>query len=191
MIPRGAGTDYVVPSQRISSALEAAGFPFDGPIAAWDDWERVIANHRPELLIVLGHAIADRNRGEPAMQIGASSNLYVSRVFEKHVHTPPGVPGPVVLLFGCLTATEGSEQVPFTRKFRQHNASVVIGTTSTVLGRQSGPVAAGLITAIKANGQQQVIGEMLRQTRANGLAAGSVMAMTLNAFGDADYRVTA
>jgi hypothetical protein len=31
---------------------------------------------------------------------------------------------------------------------------------------------------------------MLRQARAFGLAKGSVMAMALNAFGDADYRLT-
>jgi hypothetical protein len=93
----------------------------------------------------------------------------------------------VVLLFGCLTATVGGEQATFADKFRDCNASVVIGTTSAVLARQSGPVAADLVANIKAAGGQVGIGEMLRQARIEGLKNGSVMAMALNAFGDADH----
>jgi hypothetical protein len=95
-----------------------------------------------------------------------------------------------VLLFGCRTSADGSKQTTFAREFRRRNASIVVGTTSTVLGRQAGPVAADLLAAVKAAEGREPLGEMLRQARAFGLAKGSVMAMALNAFGDADYRLT-
>jgi hypothetical protein len=188
--PRGAPATYVLPSSRVKQALAAAGIPFDGPVADWDNWQEVISTKQPDLLIVLGHTKFDDDRGEWSMEIGTGSDLYLSRVFPEYVDTPPDVPGPVVLLFGCRTSSEGSKQTTFAREFRQCNASVVIGTTSTVLGRQAGPVAADLIAAVKAAEGREPVGEMLRQARAFGLANGSVMAMALNAFGDADHRLT-
>jgi hypothetical protein len=187
--PRGTQA-YVLPSSRVKDALAAAGIPFDGPLGDWDNWQHVIGTKQPDLLIVLGHTKFNSDRGEWSIEIGSQSNLYLSRVFPEYVDTPPDVPGPVVLLFGCRTSAEGSKQTTFAREFRERNASVVIGTTSTVLGRQAGPVAADLITAVKAAEGCKPLGEMLRQARASGLAKGSVMAMALNAFGDADYRLT-
>lgn len=189
-VPRGAPANYLPPSRRIKQALDTAGLPFDGPIADWRSWQDAINGSRPDLLIVLAHARFDDERGEWSMQIGTDSDLYLTRIFPEYVDTPPEIPGPVVFLFGCLTATQGSEQATFAREFRQRNASVVIGTTSTVLGRQAGPVAAGLVAAIKAAGATRPLGELLRRARGTGLAEGSVMAMALNAFGDADYRLT-
>jgi hypothetical protein len=186
--PRGAPGTYVPPSVRVKQALDAAGIPFDGPITDWQDWERVINGKQPDLLIILGHADFDHDRDEWSMQIGADSDLYLTRVFPEDVDNPPAIPGPVVFLFGCLTASHGAEQATFAREFQQRNASVVVGTTSTVLGRQAGPVTADLIAAVKAAAGRTSLGEMLRQARATGLAKGSVMAMALNAFGDADCR---
>jgi hypothetical protein len=189
--PRGAPATYVLPSSRIEQALTTSGIPFVGPVTDWDTWQYVISTHQPELLIVLGHTAFHDDRGEWSMQIGTGSDLYLSRVFPEYVGARPGIPGPAVFLFGCRTSSEGSKQTTFAREFRHRNASVVIGTTSTVLGRQAGPVAAELIAAIKATEGREPIGEMLRQARAFGLAEGSLMAMALNAFGDADHRLTA
>ena len=188
--PRGAPDTYIPPSHRIARALEAAGIPFDGPITDWRSWEEIINAKQPDLLIVLGHTRFDEDRGEWSMQIGTESDLYVTRVFPEVVDAPPGIPGPVAFLFGCVTSSEGLEQATFAREFRQQNASVVVGTTSTVLGRQAGPVTAGLVAAVKEAAGGRPLGELLRQARAAGLAQGSVMAMALNAFGDADYRLT-
>ncbi|AGB26722.1 hypothetical protein Mycsm_06586 (plasmid) [Mycobacterium sp. JS623] len=188
--PRGAEVSYTAPSARIRQALTDAAIPFDGPVPDWKTWQQLINDHQPDLLIVLGHARFNDDRGEWSMQIGESSDLYVTRVFPEFVDAPPNIPGPAVFLFGCLTASEGAEQATFAREFRQRNASVVIGTTSTVLGRQAGPVTADLIAAVAAAAGRLPLGEMLRQARASGLAKGSVMAMALNAFGDADYRLT-
>ncbi|BBX66543.1 hypothetical protein [Mycolicibacterium psychrotolerans] len=188
--PRGAPETYIPPSRRISQALEDAGLPFDGPITDWKAWRTVITGHQPDLLIVLGHARFDDRRGEWSMQIGADSDLHLTQIEEGCVDTTSDNPGPVVFLFGCLTASEGAEQATFARMFREHRASVVVGTTSTVLGRQAGPVAAQLVAAVKSAAGLQPLGELLRRARASGLAEGSLMAMALNAFGDADYRLT-
>lgn len=189
-VPRGAPETYIPPSRRISQALEDAGLPFDGPIDDWEAWRTVITGHQPDLLIVLGHARFDDRRGEWSMQIGADSDLHLTQIEDGCVDTTSENPGPVVFLFGCLTASEGAEQATFARMFREHRASVVVGTTSTVLGRQAGPVAAQLVAAVKTTAGLQPLGELLRRSRATGLAEGSLMAMALNAFGDADYRLT-
>ncbi len=188
--PRGAPDTYIPPSHRIARALEAAGIPFDGPITDWRSWEEIINAKQPDLLIVLGHARFDEDRGEWSMQIGTESDLYVTRVFPEVVDAPPGIPGPVAFLFGCVTSSEGLEQATFAREFRQQNASVVVGTTSTVLGRQAGPVTAGLSPRSRRPQEAGRSASCCARPWAAGLAQGSVMAMALNAFGDADYRLT-
>lgn len=191
--PRGARADEVLPSARIVNALTEAGIEFDGPIDDWNQWDQVISKNQPDLLIVLGHADIDPKRDEWYMQIGAErtgSRLYLSLVRPEDVDVPRTNPGPVVFLFGCLTAQSGSGQAPFASKFQENNAAIVAGTTSTVLGRQAGPVTADLIAAIKAGAGTVSLGELLRRARANGLASGSLMAMTITAYGDADYRIS-
>jgi hypothetical protein len=186
---RGAPHNYVLPSERIQQALYAADVSSTGLLTNWDGWRAAIKDQAPDLLIVLAHADFDDLRGESSMRIGSGDALPVSLVYAEDVDVPEGAPGPVVLLFGCLTAPVSWSQATFAGKFIQRNASVVIGTTSTVLGRQSGPVAADLIASIKAAGGDVGLGEMLRQARIEGLKRSSVMAMALNAFGDADHRL--
>jgi hypothetical protein len=187
---RGAPKNYVVPSQRILKALHTAHVSSSGLLTNWDAWRAAVKNQEPDLLIILAHANFDNVRGEYSMEIGSGDALPASLVFPEEVDVPAGTPGPVVLLLGCLTAPVNWEQATFASKFLENNASVVIGTTSAVLGRQSGSVAADLVASIKKSGGEVQLGEMLRQARIQGLKANSLMAMALNAFGDADHRVS-
>jgi hypothetical protein len=195
-IPPRPAANYVAPSKRIREALDSAGVSCGDPLADWDAWAGAIRAQGPDLLIILGHAIYDDTNNLWSMQIGSGSDLPVAAVEQRFVDEPVGVPGPVVLLFGCVTASEGAEQASFAQKFRLRHASVVIGTTSAVLGRQAGPVAAELIAKIKQSEGKVRLGELLRQIRIEGLVGTgkgqtgrSVMAMALSAFGDADYEL--
>ena len=106
-------------------------------------------------------------------------------------------PGPIVLLLGCSTFVPLEKFQTATVSFAQEGAPVVIGTIAPVLGRHAGRTAEALIEALQTvqaaagSGREVPIGEALRDVRRAMLAKGIIMAMSLAAYGDADWRLPA
>ena len=72
-------------------------------------------------------------------------------------------------------------------------ASVVVATVTALRGRYAAPtsteVVRDLLEAAKRDGYDNVIGEVVRQLRCKQMRAGQPMALTLIAYGDADWRL--
>ena len=86
----------------------------------------------------------------------------------------------------------------FVVQYEQKGASLVVGTFAPVLGRHAGKTAEALIEqldAVRAERPQHdrgvPFGEVLRDVRRRMLAKGILMAMSLAAYGDADWRLPA
>ena len=158
----------------------------------WDEWRSGIAAQSPDLLVLLAHTVEDDDLGATALQIGAGDALPCGSVDESFVRSPQSTSPPVVLLLGCETALAGQGVEDFLTRFQERGASIVVGTLATVLGYQAAPVAAALVEALAGaveNGEAS-FGEVLVDLRRRLLARGYVMALTLTAYGDADWQLT-
>jgi hypothetical protein len=142
--------------------------------------------------VLLSHTIEDDELEQPGLEIAAGDQLLAGYLDESYVRAPEDATPPVVLLLGCETATSGLGFERFMTTFQQKGAGIVVGTLATVLGYQAAPVAASVATAIgtHADGRSS-FGDLLLTTRRRLLADGVVLALTLTAYGDADWRLAA
>jgi hypothetical protein len=160
--------------------------------ASWQDWKAIVQRDRPNLLVLLSHTIEDEEFDQPGLEIGTDDQLLAAHLDATYVRSADCTSPPVVLLLGCETALSDQPFEQFMTGFQQQGASIVVGTLATVLGYHAAPVAAALVEAIAvaAASSDATFGDVLTETRRKLLAQGLVMAMTLTAYGDADWRFT-
>ncbi len=155
----------------------------------WTTWTTAVANDRPELLMLLPHA--EEEKGASVLVIGTDA-LASPEVTNQHVSDPPRSPepGPVVVLYGCRTALDEVPFSSFVSAFRNAQASVVIATMSTVLGRHMIRVAQETFELLteKRTGRTSV-GELVRKIRHRLLRKDLPVAMTVVAYGEVDWEL--
>jgi hypothetical protein len=137
--------------------------------------------------VLLPHTLTAES--EPALEIAASERL--PRSFMSKALVGVGDP-PIVLLLGCETALADVDFENFVIGFLRYGAAIVVGTVATVLGYQAAPVASALVTELaKAAAARKAasFGEVIRSSRAQLLAEGHVMALSLTAYGDSDWQL--
>jgi len=164
----------------------------------WDAWERALATGSPPLLILLAHH--DLDAGLDYLEIGDKA-LDESRRWrfrpqlnEALINPAAVEPGPIVLLLGCMTATDVAETGygSLAANFKNFHASLVLGTMAKVLGRHAGPLARELLAELAAIDTPDAdFGSVLRRVRRRMLAHGFLMVLALVAMGDADWHLPA
>lgn len=169
------------------------------PVPRWLDWGAQIENAPPTLLL-LSHTEIAAPRGV-SLEIatrGGPEWATTAQITGAFVNANDRRPGPLVLLLGCTTGLAQGEVQSFMARFADPGgASVVIGTIAPVLGRHAGRTAIELIEQMQAAKRAAPpnsgisIGEVLRDVRRGLLAKGILMAMSLAAYGDADWRLPA
>lgn len=162
-------------------------------VSAWKDWEEEIASRHPTFLILMPHTLEDGKPMVPTMEIGADAKLRSPQIGCRHICAGTNCRPPVIALFGCDTAVSYAIYMGFIPPLRQNGAAVVLATLTKVLGRQVVPVAQMLIEEIRAvldaSSEPVSIGDVLLRVRKNALIAGLPMALSIIAFGDADWRL--
>jgi hypothetical protein len=158
-------------------------------VDTWSDWVDHIESAKPSLLVALPHS--EQVDNIITLQIGDGSDpLRRTHLKAKHVGDQDREPGPIILLLGCDTTAPKIGFHDFVSGFRNLHASVVVGTVATVLGRQAAPVARELVSALVANdGNSETVGEAMRAVKSRLVAADNPMALTLTAYGDADWKL--
>ncbi len=158
-------------------------------VVTWPDWVNVIDQRKPTLLVLLSHTeMVDKH---PSIEIGAADLLSPAQIMPKHVRIPPAPP-PLVLLMGCKTVQEEVRFENFVASFRQKGAAIVVGTLSAVLGRHAAATTDALLHALaeaSASAAPMTFGDALLDIRRRLVAAQTPMALTIIAFGDADWRL--
>lgn len=194
-----ASTDRVPAEARAALSEALTGHIASPTIAAdWDEWERVIAEKNPPLLILLAHH--DLDAGLDYLEIGDKALdehrrwRFRPQLNESLINPAAIEPGPIVLLLGCMTATDVAETGyrSLADNFKHFHASLVLGTMAKVLGRHAGPLACELLAELSAVDTPDAdFGSVLRRVRRRMLAHGFLMVLALVAMGDAEWHLPA
>lgn len=157
-------------------------------VPSWGDWPAAIEKRSPSLLILFPHS--DEDDGIAALEIGKDF-LQVSSLESDYVRPDGHEPGPIVLLLGCSTKLPRVAFHDFVSRFRMKGAAVVVGTLSLIRGRHATRFVGEFLGVLKqhAGKKNAVFGDVLLQTKQTMLAAGDPFALTLVAYGDADWRL--
>jgi hypothetical protein len=151
----------------------------------WDNWEEMVINNHPCLLVALPH-----NDGMDALEINNEKRLRI-RIHGTHVKPEDARDFPIVALLGCDTTGTAMNYSNFVQHFRDMGAGVVIGTVATVFGEHAARVGGMLVEGLKdRSDKHERLGEIMRSIKRKALAEGLLMALCVVAFGDADWKLT-
>jgi len=154
----------------------------------WGDWMTEIDTHSPSLLVLFPHS--EEVDEVAALELG-SEFLKYSFLEEPHVRRGDRDPGPIVLLLGCSTNMPRARMQSFVSGFRDLGASIVVATLSLIRGRHATRFVKEFLDALAkhAGKPDAVFGDVLLDAKRRMLAAGDPFALTLVAYGDADWRL--
>lgn len=157
-------------------------------VGTWKDLQEKMGPINPSMLFLLPHT-EHMAPLVPGSEIGGKLDK---------INKIPDFVGPrrekryVVVLLGCDTA---STDIPFqgmVPEFRRAGAAVIVTTINTILGRHAVPVAKELLRILKDGGiADRSMGDAMRDLRRRALSDGYPMVLSVVAFGDADWRITA
>jgi hypothetical protein len=201
-----AASDRVVEpeySQVADALLGAAAAPGGAVrVTSWTDWVADVGGRSPDMLVLLAHT--DKIARQTALEIGGNPGIPSGRLNDTYVRVKDAgearraerKPGPLVFLLGCDTALPWLEYQTFVVRFRNHGASIVVGTVATVPASHAANVAIPLVDELQgqvgggAGGGQgpKAFGDVLLAARRRILADGEVMALCVTSYGDADWR---
>ena len=154
----------------------------------WDEWTAEIEKHSPSMLLLFPHS--EEVGKMPALEIGKKF-LKISFLEKEYVRRDDRDPGPVVFLLGCSTTLPRVRFQNFVAGFRATGASIVVGTLTLIRGRHATRFVKEFVTALakRAGTPDATFGDVLLDVKRTMLAAGDPFALTLVAYGDADWRL--
>ena len=153
----------------------------------WTDLQEKVGTLDPSMLFLLPHT--DLLRRLFASEIGGE----LEKVNQVRVRMCwPREKRYVVVLLGCDTARTDIPFQGMVPEFRRAGAAVIVTTINTILGRHAVPVAKELLRILKDGGvANRSMGDAMRDLRRQALSDGYPMVLSVVAFGDADWRITA
>jgi len=189
------GTAIVAASEKVtqemlspvlSACADRLGSPPQGA-KDWSDWVKLIKTYKPHVLVALPHT--DGSGKNATLEISGKL-LSSGQITEDHVHAAGEKTYPLVALLGCDTTGTALDYGEYVSWFRWQGAALVISTIAKVFGGHAAAVAEQLVKGLKQKtGQQERIGEIVRAIKRQALLDGSLMALCIVAFGDADWKL--
>lgn len=153
----------------------------------WDNWVELIKTYKPHILLAMPHT--DGNGANATMEINGKT-ISSGQITEDHVHAAGENTYPLVALLGCDTTGTALDYGEAVSWFRWQGAALVISTIAKVFGGHAAAVAEQLIEGLKQKeGRPERIGEIIRAIKQQALIDGSLMALCVVAFGDADWKL--
>ncbi len=154
----------------------------------WDEWSAEIKEHSPSMLLLFPHS--EEQDKIQALEIGTKF-LKLSFLEKEYVRRDDRDPGPIVLLLGCSTTLPRVRFHSFVAGFRAFGASIVVGTLTLIRGRHATRFVKEFVAALakRAGSPDATFGDVLLDVKRSMLAAGDPFALTLIAYGDADWRL--
>jgi len=191
-------SSFKVPEDERTKTAQALAVLFEHPaiVQKWSDWRKHLKDNQPPLLLVLPqHHIED---SLDYLEIGAADLAFDERLLSRgemddsYVNPNSVDPGPIVILLGCRTGTESETgYVQLARTFQELSTSIVVGTLAKILGRYAAPLARELTAELVAVSDNTTdFGTIMRRVRRRMLGKGYLIALSLVALGDAEWRLT-
>lgn len=186
--PRGEGTIESL----VGSVTNAV--PATIKADSWEEWVTTVAEHRPDLLVILPHTYSDKDDIQ-VLEVSSDARLARTTIMQKNSRyvRVTNDKHPVVFLLGCATTDPEVPFEMFPAAFRSAGAAIVLATLTPMLGRHAAPIAERLVASLVQRSRQEgtTFGAVMRDLRRELLAEGYPAALALVAYGDADWTVGA
>lgn len=182
----------VAASSRVKKADVARTLKVIGakePVTTWSKWKEELATSPADLLVLMPHT-------DPRLHTLEISGKTLGR----GSFDPPYITGtllveeaqcaPVAVLFGCDTV--GSEEDPagWVGTFMQGGAAVVFSTLTMLIGPHAAGMSERLVAMLRDEERDGMpLGELVAGFRREALRSGLVAALSVTAYGDADWKV--
>lgn len=153
----------------------------------WNQWVQFVQTYKPRVLLALPHT--DGNGSNATMEISGKT-LGSGQITRDHVHPKGEETFPLVALLGCDTTGTALEYGDHVSWFRRGGAALVVSTIAKVFGDHAAAVAQQLVNGLQQDPRQERVGEVIRQIKRRALVEGSLMALCVVAFGDADWKLS-
>jgi hypothetical protein len=192
---RLSGTAVVAASAKVKAAalkpvLSACKKQLGAPAQEakdWNQWVSLVSEFKPHVLLALPHT--DGNGVNASLEIGGKTILS-GQITDDHVHAVGETTYPLVALLGCDTAGTALDYGNHVSWFRRSGAALVISTIAKVFGLHAAAIAEQLVKGLRQETDpQERVGEILRSIKRQALIDGSLMALCIVAFGDADWKL--
>jgi hypothetical protein len=187
-------SNNVTPSSRKKELAEQVERLWNGEVTVaetWAGWRKILTKTKPVLFVVLPHVGGRKN--DPTLEIHGDS--WPSRLISGGYLKPDaaGV-GPIVILLGCDTADARNKDAYAKNidAFRRAGAEIVLASAAeSVWGADAATVAGQVLEAFHnaTTGTRGSFGEVVRTAKRRSVAESQLVAMSLTAFGDADWRL--
>jgi len=158
---------------------------------SWTGWPAEVKAKSPGLFVLLPHTTG---KGD-TIALEIDGHTLECRYINKGYVCPEGTPSPpIVLLLGCDTASVADRNA-YTSNiavFRQAGSAIVIGSTAALIwGVDAAKVAGEIMQALGDAVAQSSnsIGGLLLTAKRRSVHDSQLMAISLAAFGDADWRI--
>jgi len=197
-----SGTTLLAASEIVSaSAMDQLKSDLDNitgnatlSVGSWQEWLTTVSSSGPSFLVALPHREAQRISGHDFYYLEINQDHRKCQEIDKRYVLGPHSPqSPLVILLGCETADPNVPLSSFIRAFRNGGAAIVIGTVAKVFGEHAVEAADMLARHLFTEARKRPVpfGEVLRDVRRACLADGLLMILSVAAFGDADWLVSA
>jgi len=176
-------------SQRVKPADRSKTLAALGPgatvVMSWDEWEAAVKAADTELLVLVPHT--DWN--DTALEI-ANDKLTRDRIERTLVTGDRKGVQPVVVLFGCRTTGRATDPAGFASRFMIKGAAAVFHSSTDLLNFHASELARRLAgQLISPSRNTELLSDALAAFRRDAVHDGLIAALSISAFGDADWRI--
>lgn len=153
----------------------------------WESWKTHVQATSASLLLAYPHN--DGNGVHMTLEIRKDA-LRTSGLSQDYVVGPSGLP-PIVALLGCDTSSSAQRFVRHISQFRRANAGLIVATIATLHANDAPPIGEALVKALFeiVEHEPAYFGDALRIAKRRLLLQSIPAAMSLVAFGDADWKI--
>ncbi len=194
-----AGANYRVNKTGMTAVcerLKKATSTEISPVAKWEDWTAAVKDTQPSILVAIVHNEKKQNTVWTQMEIGQNSWVDSNGFGKDYFRPRPSGPDPVLLLLACESGSADVTFNSFVAKARQDGAAMVVAAGAQIHEAHAVTVTCELIDALEsgisraaAAGKEVTFGDVFRNVRRALLARGVLMVLTLETYGDADWRL--
>jgi hypothetical protein len=154
-------------------------------VASWDAWVRALQKTPTDLLVLMPHSVTQ----DKELEI-SGTRLRNGRIERKHVTGGHANNAPVVVLFGCDTSGTTEDPAGYAGRFMAKGAAVVLSTLSILLNTHAAQMSQRLASVLREPSRaKRPMGELVTAFRRESVRAGLVSALSVAAYGDADWTV--
>lgn len=156
-------------------------------VTSWRDWRDALARagaSPADLLVLMPHtdpAVASLEISADTRRRGQIEKAHVTGGREVH---------PLVVLFGCDTAGSDEDPAGYATRFMAKGAAAVFSTLTMLLNTHAAALSQQLAGLLVDPGRaEQPLGELVARFRRDAVRGGLVSALSVTAYGDADWTV--